>query len=127
MIEFERSSEAPMTTSDTAVIVFISAPSAEVAEGLARSAVEARLVACVHIVPGVRSIYRWEGKVCSEGELLLLAKTMSSKRAELEEFIRQQHPYDTPEFIALHADAVAPRYAAWLQDAVTADVDNEPR
>lgn len=118
MTEFHTGVLAHMASANETLLVFITVPSAEVAEDLAHRAVEARLAACVNIVPGVRSVYRWEEKICTEGELLLIAKTTPGRVLELEAFIKQHHPYDTPEFISIQADRVEQRYGAWIHGAV---------
>ncbi|MFM1847569.1 MAG: hypothetical protein RL417_1043 [Pseudomonadota bacterium] len=99
-------------------LVFITAPSPEIGAELARQAVEGQLVACVNILPGVRSVYRWEGKVTESTEVLLIAKTTAEGVPRLERFIRENHPYDTPEFVVVEPDTVESRYAEWLAGAV---------
>jgi periplasmic divalent cation tolerance protein len=95
-------------------IVLCTAPSEQVAETLARSLLDERLVACVNIIPGVRSLYRWQGKLEDERELLLVMKTQAARYAELEARIRELHPYELCEVLALDvADGSAP-YLAWV-------------
>jgi periplasmic divalent cation tolerance protein len=85
---------------------------------LARALVERRLVACVNVVPGVRSIYRWQGAIQDDRELLLLVKTTAARLSEVTVALAELHPYDVPEVVALEAAMVAPSYAAWLRDCV---------
>ncbi|RMG20010.1 MAG: divalent-cation tolerance protein CutA [Deltaproteobacteria bacterium] len=92
----------------------MTAPSSAVAEELARSAVESRLAACVNLLPEVRSIYRWQGKIEDESEVLLVFKTTEAQLEALEQHLIDRHPYDTPEFLALPVAAGAQRYLAWL-------------
>ncbi len=99
-------------------VVLTTAPDMDTARRLGRDLVEQRLAACVQLVPGAVSLYSWEGKVQEESEVLLLAKTASARVSALEEFLTREHPYETPECIAVAADRVAPRYAAWLLDWV---------
>lgn len=95
-------------------VVLVTAPDVDTARRLARAWVDAKLVACVNLVPGIESIYRWEGKVESASEVLLVVKTTADRVAELEASLPGLHPYAVPEFVVLDAMHVAPRYAAWL-------------
>ena len=87
----------------------------ELAGRIARSIVEGDLAACVNIVPSIRSIYRWEGKICDDAELLLLVKTVDSNFEQVRERIRSLHGYDTPEIIAFPITAGDPDYLNWLR------------
>jgi periplasmic divalent cation tolerance protein len=104
-----------------AIVVLCTAPDAAVAERLARGVVEARLAACANIVPGIRSIYRWQGQVQDEAELLLLIKTRAERFSELEAWLKQHHPYEVPEVLSLPAGAVSSPYLAWLENETTRD------
>lgn len=109
-----------MESNDPAArLVLITAPDLEVARALGRRFVEAHLAACVNLVPGVTSIYRWQGELCEEGEVLLVVKTTAAALAGLEAENARAHPYDCPEFVALDPAHVAPGYLAWLAAAVT--------
>ena len=103
-----------MTKSDKYRVVLVTAPKITVARKLAKLALEARLVACVNIVPGVESHYWWEGKVCRDKELLLVMKTAKARLKALEEQVLAAHPYDTPEFVVLPIEAGSKRYLEWL-------------
>ena len=96
-------------------VVFCTCP-AEVAKDLARPLVEERLVACVNIVPGLTSVYRWEGKVCEDNESLLVMKTRAGLMERLSARIVELHPYEVPEVIALPLAAGEgnPAYLSWL-------------
>jgi periplasmic divalent cation tolerance protein len=95
-------------------LVLITAPDAEHARRLAAHFVEARLAACVNIVPQVTSVYRWQGKVCEEGECLLIVKTTQGALAALEAANASEHPYDCPEFVVLDPTHVSADYLAWI-------------
>jgi periplasmic divalent cation tolerance protein len=98
-----------------AIVVFVTAPRKKgVAERIARALVGERLAACVNIVPQLHSIYRWQGKICSDPEMLLVIKTISSRFRALEKRVRELHPYEVPEIIALKISAGEKRYLAWL-------------
>jgi periplasmic divalent cation tolerance protein len=102
-----------------ALVVLVTAPSADEAARLARALVEARLAACGNVLPGLRSIYRWEGRVQDEGEALLLLKTTRDRFEALRDELLRLHPYDVPEVLALPVEAGSPAYLAWLAGAVT--------
>src|ERR1035437_3746001 len=101
------------------LVVLVTCSSASEARRIARAVVEARLAACVNILPGaVTSVYRWKGKVESARERLLLIKTSRKHLAELRAMIERHHSYDVPEFIALPIAAGSPKYLAWLEESV---------
>ena len=101
----------------TLLVVFVTAPE-DAAEGLARSLVDDRLAACVNVVRGVTSFYRWEGEVQRDVEVLLLVKTTAEGFGRLAEAVRERHPYDLPEVIALPISDGSPEYLRWLSDGV---------
>ena len=97
-----------------AIVVFVTTPSAEKAAELARALVEEGLAACGNVVPGLRSIYRWEGKIFDEPEAWLVLKTSSARFEALRARVVALHPYECPEVIALPiAQGHAP-YLAWI-------------
>jgi periplasmic divalent cation tolerance protein len=87
------------------------------AERIATALVERGLAACVNIVPGVTSVYRWKGAVERDLELLLVIKTRADRFEALREALVSLHPYEVPELIALPVDAGHPPYLAWLDEA----------
>jgi periplasmic divalent cation tolerance protein len=100
------------------LVVFSTVGSADDAERIAQALVERGLAACVNILPGVISVYRWKGAVHRETELLLVIKTRAERLPLLKETLTAMHPYDVPEALALPVeDGLAP-YLAWLDDAV---------
>ncbi len=104
-----------MSRSEVEVSVVLStAPNAEVAAQIAKTLVEESLAACVNLLPGVTSIYRWQGKVEEEPEVLLVIKLAADGLATLEARLLELHPYDTPEVVTLAPERVEPRYLAWL-------------
>lgn len=90
----------------------------EQAEVIARSLVEAHLAACVQIMGGIESTYRWRGKVEYSNEFLCLIKTREDLFAEVAAVIKTLHSYDTPEIIAVPIIAGSPEYLAWLAEAM---------
>jgi periplasmic divalent cation tolerance protein len=105
-----------MTAADAsgARVVLITHPQAG-AEAFARGLVERGLAACVNLVP-VTSVYRWQGKVETDPEVLLIAKTCRERVPELERVLADEHPYEVPECVALEPAAVQKTYLAWLME-----------
>jgi len=100
-----------------ATVILCTVPTEEHARQIARTLVEEHLAACVSIVPGLRSIYRWEGNICDDAELLLLIKTRREAFSRLLRRLQELHPYKVPEVIALATAAISPAYLGWLQGA----------
>lgn len=99
-------------------IVLTTCGSEEEAERIAQYLVENRLAACVNIIPQVKSIYRWQDKVDSANEHLLLVKTRTDKLAQIQGALRALHSYGLPEFIALPIDDGSTPYLDWIDDNV---------
>jgi periplasmic divalent cation tolerance protein len=106
-----------MDKSPEAIVVLMTAASQDEASRIAEMLVSERLAACVQILPEIESVYRWQGEVKREQEILLLAKTTVSQFAELETKVRALHSYETPEIIALPITAASGPYLKWLLDA----------
>jgi len=106
-------------------IVFVSAPLGEVARRIARDLVERRLAACVNVLSGALSVYRWEGSIEEEEESLLVIKTSADRLPAIELFLADEHPYDTPECVALKPEQVEPRYLTWLLGEVGRPLSGE--
>jgi periplasmic divalent cation tolerance protein len=97
-------------------VVLVTCSTAAEAHRIARAVVDARLAACVNLLPGaVESIYWWKGRVESARERLLLIKTSRKCLAKLREVVERAHSYDVPEFIALPIAAGSPAYLAWIE------------
>ncbi len=95
-------------------VVLVTVGDSEEALTIARTLVEEKLVACVQIIPGIRSIYRWKGEVCDEKEKLLLMKTRSALFPALQDRIRQLHSYELPEIVSFPIAAGLPDYLNWV-------------
>jgi periplasmic divalent cation tolerance protein len=102
----------------TAVVVLVTAPSADSAAAMARTLVEEGLCACGNVVPGVRSIYRWEGKVQDDAEALLVLKTERRLVPELKARLPALHPYQVPELLVLAVEGGLPAYLEWVAASV---------
>jgi periplasmic divalent cation tolerance protein len=98
--------------------VLVTAGSQEEAERIANALVEERLAACVNVVGPIRSIYRWQGKLHNEQEVLLVIKTRTRRFAAVEARVRALHSYDTPEIVALPITSGSEAYLRWLEDSV---------
>lgn len=98
------------------LVVLTTTPNLNEAESLASKIVEAKLAACVQVLPPMKSFYFWEGKVQSDSEHLLLIKTFAEKYGELENFIQTHHSYEVPEIIALSARQVSESYLNWAKN-----------
>ncbi len=96
------------------IVVLMTAANREEAGRIAEELVSARLAACVQILPEIQSVYRWQGKVERETEVLLLAKTIRGKFDELDRKVRASHSYETPEIVALPVTAISEPYLEWL-------------
>lgn len=100
-------------------IVLCSCPDAGVADDLARRLVEARLAACVSLLPGIRSVYRWQGRVEQADEVLLLAKTTAARLEALQATLVEHHPYELPEVLAVAVGSGLDRYLDWVDAETT--------
>lgn len=100
---------------DEPIVILCTVPSVEVGEALGRGLVEARLAACVNVIPGLTSIYRWEGEVQVDREAQLLIKTRESLRDRVIAHVGASHPYQTPELLALPTAGGSHAYLAWLR------------
>jgi periplasmic divalent cation tolerance protein len=105
------------------LIVLITAPSAEEAARIAEPLVSERLAACVNIVGGVTSIYRWQGEVTRDNETLMIVKTTDERYDELERRVKELHSYTTPEVIAIKIERGSPDYLHWLRESTTHEIE----
>jgi periplasmic divalent cation tolerance protein len=97
-------------------LVYVTAPSREEAERLGLLAVELRLAACANIIPGVRSVYWWQGKLERAEEAVLLLKTTEALVAELTQTLTDAHSYETPCVVSLPIDSGNPAFLQWIED-----------
>ncbi len=98
-------------------VVLTTAPDEEAATRIAETLVGEGLAACVNLVPGIRSIYRWRGAIERSGEVLLVVKTRTARMSELEHRLAEIHPYEVPEIVALRPERVAASYLGWVIEA----------
>jgi periplasmic divalent cation tolerance protein len=105
-------------TESRLVLATTTAPDLETAERIARRLVEDRLAACVQIVQGIRSVYRWQGRVQEEPEVLLLVKTAEPQLPRIESLLHQIHPYELPELAAVPISSGSAAYLRWLTECL---------
>ncbi len=112
----------------TACVVLVTTPSHEEAQMIAGTLVEERLAACVNIIQ-IESIYRWDGKICTDPEWQLIAKTQFDTFPALEKRVADLHSYDLPEIIAIPITAGSPSYLEWISTEVpsTLPLDNKSK
>ncbi|MES1257865.1 MAG: divalent-cation tolerance protein CutA [Acidobacteriota bacterium] len=103
------------------IVVFSTCDSAEEAERLARQLVEARLAACVNVISQLRSYYRWNGRVQSSTECMLIIKSSRELFEQLRLKLESVHSYELPEVLALPIVAGSPNFLAWLDAELTGD------
>jgi len=110
-----------------AIVVMTTVGTEEQANLIAREIVERRQAACVNIVPGIRSIYRWKGKICRDGELLLIVKTLEEELEEVMATIRELHSYELPEILSFHVDHGEAGFLGWIAASLDkeAEFDDE--
>ena len=107
-----------MTEGRGPLVVLVTAPSEAMALELGQRLVDDRLAACVSVVPGVTSIFMWEGKREEASEALLVIKTRAERYPALQQRVLELHPYSVPEVLALAVEAGGPAYLRWVQDSV---------
>ncbi len=101
------------------ILVLTTADSDDLAKKLASALVENREAACVSILPSVRSIYRWEGRICDDAERLLIIKTTAERFEAVRDRIRELHTYQVPEVVAVPIAAGDAAYLRWLSEQVS--------
>jgi len=101
------------------LIVFVTVPSGEDASRIGEALVSERLAACVNVVPGIESIYRWEGEVTRDAEWLMIIKTTDGRFEEMERRVKALHVYTTPEVIAFKISRGSDDYLRWLRESTT--------
>lgn len=107
---------AMTTGEERGILVYVTAPDRETAERIGREVVQRRLAACANIVPGIASIYWWEGRVQEESEAVLMLKSRSGLAERLREAIAALHPYTVPAISILTLERVHPPYWEWVQE-----------
>ena len=105
------------------LVGFVTSSDTEDAARLADTLVSEQLAACVNVVPGIESVYRWEGKITRDIETLLIIKTTDARYAELERRVKELHSYTTPEVVALRIERGSEPYLNWLRASTATPED----
>lgn len=106
-----------MEKGDQYRVVLVTAPNMEAARDLAKATLESGLIACANILPQVESHFTWEGNVEAENEVLIIFKTTADRLEDFEAAVRRQHPYDTPEILAMPIESGLKEYLSWVTDS----------
>ena len=106
----------------SALIVFTNAPDRDVALKIARALIERKLAACVNILAECTSVYRWQGKIETAGEVPLLIKTRAAIYDDVEAAIKSLHPYELPEIIAVPIERGLPEYLEWVNTETVTEI-----
>ncbi len=101
------------------IVCLVTIDDMENASRIARKLVEQKLAACVNIIPELRSIYAWQGRICDERECLMIMKTREELFDRLRDAVKALHPYDVPEIISLGIAHGLPDYLKWIDDSTT--------
>lgn len=107
-----------MSVLEAPLVVLMTGPDIDKVRAIARALVEERLAACCNIVSGVESIYRWEGALETATEVLAIIKTNNAKFPDLERRVRELHPYDVPEIVAMSVIAGSENYLRWVLESL---------
>ncbi len=103
------------------VVILVTAPVGDAGERIAHDLVSSGLAACVNRVPGIRSVYRWEGRVHDDGEDLLIIKTVRDRVDALTRRVLQIHPYQVPEVVVVPVEGGSAPYLDWVRGQVVGD------
>jgi periplasmic divalent cation tolerance protein len=106
-----------------AIVVVTTVGTEEQANLLARELVARRHAACVNIIPGLRSVYRWQGKICQDSEYMLVVKSRQDEFEAVREAIRELHSYELPEILAFRVCHGDPSFLAWITQSLDKDAD----
>src|SRR4030042_1669459 len=102
--------------SDSHIVIYSTVPNQEVGMNIAEDLVAGRYAACVNVLPGITSVYRWKGDICRDNEFLLIIKSRNTLFDEIRDRIRLLHPYEVPEIISLSISHGSDPYLQWISD-----------
>lgn len=121
-----RTSATSSDDNDTVLVVYITCPDADCAQAIASELVTRHAAACVSVLPGVQSTYRWQGRIETATESLLMVKTRAARLDAVRACVNALHPDEVPELIALQVSAGAPAYLDWVvaETASRTDADS---
>jgi len=96
------------------LMIYTTCPDKETAEALAHALLEQQVIACANIIEGMTSLYRWEGQIAHEAEVVMLLKTTAERADQVYVYLENHHPYEVPCIISLNPDECYPPFAAWV-------------
>ncbi|MEJ2214323.1 MAG: divalent-cation tolerance protein CutA [Gammaproteobacteria bacterium] len=99
----------------SAIVIYCTCPDIETAERISRLSVEQRMAACINMIPGITSIYTWDGNIQQDQEVLLVIKSTKDRFGDIQNLINDEHPYDLPELIAVPITESSPDYLEWIK------------
>lgn len=99
---------------DTPLLAYATCPDKAVAQRIAHALVDAHIAACINIVPGLESVYRWQGRIETDAECLIMIKTRQQRLGDVRDTLTRLHPDDVPEMIAVDIRDGLPDYLAWV-------------
>ena len=105
-------------------LVFSTFPSLECARQIGTLLVDSQLIACINLIPGVESIYRWKGEVTKDSEVLGIMKTSELALPILQQTLVREHPYEVPEFVVMCPDSGLQAYLDWIEESVKNQKNN---
>ena len=111
--------ELSLAAGEERILALITCPNTETSDALASAFLEQELAACVNIVPGISSVYRWEGQICRDSEHLLIVKTLVTHRQELLTLLKSIHPYEEPELLFLPVHSGSESYLTWFTKQIS--------
>uniref|UniRef100_A0A7I5EDR1 CutA divalent cation tolerance homolog n=1 Tax=Haemonchus contortus TaxID=6289 RepID=A0A7I5EDR1_HAECO len=114
LLAMASAARSALTAAGNIRVVYVTAPSKEVAVKIAKAVVERKVAACVNIIPGVTSVYEWQGELHEDPEVVMIIKTREALVEDLHKVVMENHTYDVPAFVSLATDAVSFPYAQWL-------------
>ena len=109
---------------DNVVVFFVTCPGPGEGERIAKHLLRAHLVACVNVIPRIRSFYHWEGKIQDDGETLLVCKTTKSRSEDFISAVQDVHTGTLPEIVGMNADVVEKRYGKWITESTRPPVED---
>jgi periplasmic divalent cation tolerance protein len=104
------------------IVIFVTTGSTDEAQRIARTLVDEKLIACANLVPSVRSLFRWQGKVCDEAETLMIMKTVAANLEVIASRVKAMHSYQVPEIIALPIVGGSAEYLKWVHEETESEV-----
>jgi periplasmic divalent cation tolerance protein len=107
-----------LNEAEALVLAYVPCPSLDTAQQLAKTLIQQKLVACANILPGMVSLYIWEGALQQDNECVLLLKTLVSQQSLVKDFIEQHHPYDTPCVLFLKVDDTSQLFRQWIHQSL---------